>query len=117
MLYGYARDTNDHDLDFQLAALSKACCDSITTETSKGIESLEELLSRASRGDSVVVWRLDKAADSVSELNSLFKLMKERGVSLRSLHERVDTVLDTEKLTQEIISKMVRIEQKSKSLP
>ncbi|OCH60903.1 hypothetical protein A6D98_09900 [Aliivibrio fischeri] len=116
MMYGYARDTGDHDLECQLVALLNIGCDSITTESSKSAEDLACLLSKMNSGDSLVVWRLDKAADSVVKLNQLVESLLVRGVSLQSVNEKVNTTLDADNMIQAVIAKMADVERMVKSL-
>jgi DNA invertase Pin-like site-specific DNA recombinase len=65
MLIGYARvSTHDQTLNLQRDALEKASCTKIFTDTARGAKSerkgLEEALTYVRKGDTLVVWRLDR---------------------------------------------------------
>ena len=62
---GYARvSTGEQTLDLQLDALTKAGCGKIYQETASGAKAdrpvLDEVLSYIRKGDTLVVWRLDR---------------------------------------------------------
>jgi DNA invertase Pin-like site-specific DNA recombinase len=52
---------------------------------------LKELLAYARRGDTLAVVRLDRLGRSVAELLTTVTMLKERGIALLSLEERIDT--------------------------
>jgi DNA invertase Pin-like site-specific DNA recombinase len=73
MLIGYARvSTHDQTIDLQQDALHKAGCDRIFTDTASGSKTervgLEEALRYARKGDTFVVWRLDRLGRSLPHL-------------------------------------------------
>ena len=110
MKYGYARGTGSHDLAFQLSELSANGCQSVITEKEKGFSELEGLMSKFRTGDSLVVWRLDKLADTVTNLNSRVEELQEKGVNLVSLHEKFDSSKDSG-ITKAIISELANLEK------
>ena len=96
MLIGYARvSTDDQSLDMQVSALVKAGCEGIFRETASGAKEdrpqLTEALKYARRGDTLVVWKLDRLARSLRQLLETIERLEQRGVELRSLTENVDT--------------------------
>ena len=97
MRYGYARvSTDDQNLDIQRAELTAAGCEIIREEKKSGrsIEGraeLEILRQFLRRGDELWVSRLDRLARSVHDLAVMVKQFKRDGVTLRSIHENVDT--------------------------
>ena len=65
MLIGYARvSTHEQTLNLQRDALAKAGCNKIFTDTASGAKTersgLEEALNYVRKGDTLVVWRLDR---------------------------------------------------------
>ena len=69
MLIGYARvSTVDQKLDLQNDALTKAGCERIFTDTAGGAGAertgLEQALGFARKGDTLVVWKLDRLGRS-----------------------------------------------------
>src|SRR6266478_1598102 len=70
ILIGYARvSTDDQSLSLQRDALSKAGCKRIFTDTASGAPTqrpgLADALSHLRKGDSLVVWKLDRLGRSV----------------------------------------------------
>ncbi len=97
MKAGYARvSTELQSLDIQIGELTAAGCDTIRSEkmsgrTADGREELKILLSFLRQGDELWVSRLDRLARSVHDLAVMVKDFKARGITLRSIHENVDT--------------------------
>ena len=97
MRIGYARvSTDDQNLDLQLAALKKADCDDIFTD--QGVSGarfsrpgLEQTMGALSKGDTLVVWRLDRLGRSLTKLVELVDALGARGVQFVSLTECIDT--------------------------
>ena len=96
MTFGYARvSTASQDEALQLDALEQAGCDRVFTDHASGATSsrpaLDELLSRVRRGDTLVIWRLDRLGRSLRHLLEVVGELEQRGVALRSLTELIDT--------------------------
>ena len=73
MEIGYARvSTGEQTLDLQLDALTKAGCGTVYRETASGAKAdrpvLEEVLGYLRKGDTLVVWRLDRLGRSLGHL-------------------------------------------------
>jgi DNA invertase Pin-like site-specific DNA recombinase len=95
-LIGYARtSTVAQNLDLQLKALKAAGCAKIFSEQASGANShrpqLEAALHYLRRGDSLVVWKLDRLGRSVRHLCELLAQFDRDGVQFRSLTEGLDT--------------------------
>jgi DNA invertase Pin-like site-specific DNA recombinase len=85
MLIGYARvSTQEQTLNLQKDALEKAGCQKIFTDIASGAKQerkgLEEALSHAREGDTLVVWRLDRLGRSITHLIQTVSGLAGRGV-------------------------------------
>jgi len=104
MKIGYARvSTLDQNPDLQRDDLEKAGYEKViadqisgTVAQRTGLERMEELLCR---GDTLVVWRLDRLGWSLRDFIEWVRYLDEQGVGLQSLHEAIDTSTSTGKLT------------------
>jgi DNA invertase Pin-like site-specific DNA recombinase len=93
---GYARvSTGDQDVAGQTLRLERAGAIRVFTDVRSGKSmdrpGLTELLAYARRGDTLAVVRLDRLGRSLAELLSSVNLLKERGIALVSLEEKIDT--------------------------
>src|SRR5271155_578716 len=91
MLIGYARvSTVDQNL-----ALTEAGCVKIFTEQLSGAvtdrRALHDALEFARRGDTLIVWKLDRLARSMKQLIDTIENLRARGIGFRSLTEALDT--------------------------
>ena len=96
MLIGYARvSTQDQNLDLQNDALKAAGCENIYTDKMSGSKKsrpgLEEILGFIRKGDTLVVWRLDRLGRSLKHLIQVLNQLDERGVYFKSIQESLDT--------------------------
>lgn len=95
-VYGYARvSTRGQSLTPQRVALRQAGIDELIEEKVSAVASsrpqLEKLLTTVTTGDTLVVYRLDRLGRSLPHLVTTIEDLAHRGVSLRSLHENIDT--------------------------
>ena len=116
MLIGYARiSTEDQKLDLQYDELRTTGCDKIFNETASGasirLPVREELLAYARRGDTVVVWKLDRLGRSLRDLIEVVNTLGKQGVGLRSLHESIDTTTPAGKLTFHVFGALAEFER------
>jgi DNA invertase Pin-like site-specific DNA recombinase len=79
----------------QRDALSKAGCKRIFTDTASGAPTkrpgLADALSHLRKGDSLVVWKLDRLGRSVKGLVDLVEEFETRQIHFRSLTDGIDT--------------------------
>lgn len=113
---GYARvSTDDQNLDLQLDALKRAGCSRIYEETvSGGIRSrprLNTMLRYVKKGDTLVVWRLDRLGRSLQHLVEILAKLSKRGVRLESLSESIDTGTATGKMLAGIFAAIAEYER------
>lgn len=93
---GYARvSTADQDIAGQAMRLEQAGVIKLFTDVRSGRTmdrpGLTALLDYARRGDTLAVVRLDRLGRSLTELLATVAMLKERGIALVSLEERIDT--------------------------
>jgi DNA invertase Pin-like site-specific DNA recombinase len=118
MLIGYARvSTHEQNLDLQIDALRQEGVDlaSIFTDKVTGTKAerpgLENALSHLRSGDTLVVWRLDRLARSLSNLIELVNKLAGQGIAFKSLTERIDTASATGKLVFHIFGALAEFER------
>ncbi|TBB60717.1 recombinase family protein [Rhizobium ruizarguesonis] len=96
MKIGYARvSTLDQHLDLQVSALRASGCELIFHDHVSGAQrnrpGLSAALRRLKRGDTLVVWKMDRIARSVMHFVNLISPLRNRGVQFLSLTESFDT--------------------------
>ncbi|HEA9644507.1 TPA: recombinase family protein, partial [Escherichia coli] len=96
MLIGYIRvSTNDQNTDLQRNALMCAGCEQIFEDKMSGTKSERPGLKRAlkclKRGDTLVVWKLDRLGRRMKHLIALTEELRAKGVNFRSLTDSIDT--------------------------
>lgn len=115
-LLGYARvSTGGQDATLQREALVAAGCHAIWTETASGAAAsrpvLDSMLAEARRGDTVVVWSLDRLARSLRQLLETASALEARGVELRVLTQSIDTASPAGRLTFAILGAVAEFER------
>ena len=95
-ILGYARvSTGDQDVAGQTMRLTEAGAIKVFSDIRSGKTmerpGLEALLAYARKGDTLSVVRLDRLGRSLGELLTTVAMLKERGIALLSLEERIDT--------------------------
>lgn len=105
MRVGYARvSTQDQNLDLQLDALRAAACSIVYEEKVSGGRGrserpeLDNALKALRKGDTLVIWRLDRLGRSLANLVQIIAELDARGVALESLTEKIDTSTASGKL-------------------
>lgn len=116
MLIGYARiSTFDQNADLQKDALEKAGCEKIFTDTISGTVSQRPALTKLKeilrKGDTLIVWRLDRLGRSLKDLIDWLNYLDTEGVALRSLQESIDTTTTTGKLVFHIFGALAEFER------
>ncbi len=95
-ILGYARvSTGDQDVAGQSMRLTDAGAIKVFTDVRSGRNmdrpGLQGLLAYARHGDTLAVVRLDRLGRSLGELLTTVTMLKERGIALLSLEEKIDT--------------------------
>lgn len=96
MLIGYARvSTIDQNLDLQLDALKNVGCEKLFEDKINGSKlnrpGLSKALEDLRRGDTLVVWKLDRLGRSLRNLIELINELHEKDVMFRSIQDGIDT--------------------------
>lgn len=96
MLIGYARvSTEDQNLSLQQDALKKAGCEKIFEDKISGSRTdrpgLNTLMQVLRKGDTLVVWKLDRLGRTLKSLIDLIKQLEGQGVHFKSLTDQIDT--------------------------
>ena len=116
MLIGYSSvSTFDQNTDLQKDALDKAGCEKIFNDTISGTVSQRPGLTKAKeilrRGDTLVVWRLDRLGRSLKDLIDWMNYLDTEGIALKSLQESIDTSTATGKLVFHVFGALSEFER------
>jgi DNA invertase Pin-like site-specific DNA recombinase len=97
MRIGYARvSTIDQNLELQRDALARAGCVQVYEEKASGKSKagrpeLANMMRALRKGDTLIVWRLDRLGRSLADLVQIVDELAARGVAFESLSEKIDT--------------------------
>ena len=116
MKIGYCRvSSNDQTLNLQKDALKKAGCEKIFSDTVSGAKEsrpgLAQCLDQLRKGDTLVVWRLDRLGRSLKHLLTLVEDFSTRGIGFVSLTEAIDTTTSGGKLVFSIFGAIAEFER------
>lgn len=119
MLIGYARvSSQGQNLARQIEALENAGCEKIYQEKMSGKsmnnrEELKDLLAFIRQDDVVIISDFSRLARNLKDLLELVDVISEKGASLRSLKESVDTNTDMGKLILGILGSVYAFEREA----
>lgn len=118
MLIGYARvSTDKQNLKLQRDALKGAGCEKIFKDVGSGAkvkderQGLKKALKYARKGDTLVIWRLDRLARSLKQLIELVNELQERKIGLKSIQESIDTTTSGGKLIFHMFGALAEFER------
>jgi len=116
MFIGYGRiSTKDQNLSLQEDALKAASCEKFYFDVASGIKSkrpeLDKLKEQLRKGDTLVVWRLDRLGRSAKDLVAWVNWLEGEGIGFKSLQENIDTTTPTGKLTFHIFASIAELER------
>ncbi len=116
MLVGYARvSTLDQTPELQLDALSAAGCEKIFTEKASGAlrerPELQAALGYMRKGDTLMVWKLDRLARSLKQLIETVEELEAGGIGFKSITEAIDTTTSGGRLVFHIFAALAEFER------
>ena len=116
MNIGYARvSTADQNLDLQNDALDSAGCEKIYTDKMSGAKTarpgLDQILGILRKGDTLVVWKLDRLGRSLKHLIQVMNQLEERGIYFKSVQESLDTSTPGGKLIFHVFGALAEFER------
>jgi len=116
MIIGYARvSTLEQNLDLQLDSLKSAGCERVFQDHISGgaVErpGLAEALKVVRKGDTLVVWRLDRLGRSLKHLIDTVGALEAEGVGFRSITESIDTTTSGGKLVFHVFGALAEFER------
>jgi DNA invertase Pin-like site-specific DNA recombinase len=94
MLVGYSRvSTDEQNLDLQIDALKLAGCEKFYQDIGSGSsierKGLKEAVEFVTKGDVLVVWKLDRLGRSLKHIIELVAYLETKGVGLNFLQEKI----------------------------
>jgi DNA invertase Pin-like site-specific DNA recombinase len=115
-LIGYARvSTEEQATDAQLDELKAAGCAVIHQEHGSGASRTRPVLSRLireiSKGEVLVVVRLDRLARSVSHLLEVIETLEEKGAHFKSLRDPIDTSTPQGMFSLQVLGAVAQLER------
>lgn len=116
MKIGYARvSTTEQNLDLQTDALEKVGCEKLFQDVASGAKDerkgLLEAIEFARKGDTFVVWKLDRLGRSLKHLIETVTLLHQKGVGFASLQENIDTTTSGGKLIFHVFGALAEFER------
>jgi DNA invertase Pin-like site-specific DNA recombinase len=116
VLVGYARvSTQAQDTDLQRAALEAAGCGRLFMEKASGAQrdrpELAAALEFMRKGDTLVVWKLDRLARSLKQLIETVEALETRGIGFQSLTEKIDTASPGGRLVFHLFAALAEFER------
>lgn len=115
MFIGYARvSTQDQNPELQVNALEKAGCKQIFQEKMTGKlrerPELSQCLRTLRKGDTLIVWKLDRLARSLKDLVEIVQDLNDREIGFKSITESIDTTSPGGRLVFHIFGALAEFE-------
>lgn len=116
MIIGYARvSTDDQNLDLQMDALKKEGCGKIYQDTVSGIKKtrpgLDEAVSHLRKGDTLVVWKLDRLGRSLKDLLDLIEKFYQDEIQFKSITDGINTTTAVGRFFFNIMGSLAQMER------
>lgn len=116
--YAYLRvSTDDQTHDSQRQALAGLEIDREYVDTMSGAKTsrpaLDQLLADVRKGDTIVVYRLDRLGRSMLHLVTTILGLAEKGITVRSVSEQIDTGTVTGRMMLSLMAGMAELEREN----
>ena len=117
MKVGYARvSTCDQNLDLQIRALKKAGCVRIFRDDGVSAVAPERpqfiaALNKLRPGDTLVIWKMDRAFRSLIHALSILEELDRRGVEFQSLTDQIDTATAMGRFVYQVTNAFLELER------
>lgn len=116
-IYGYARvSTEEQNLDLQLDALRAAGCQELfqdlgVSAVAKKRAGFDAMLDQLGNGDTVIIWKLDRAFRSLRQALDVLEVFEQRGIEFRSLTDQIDTTTPMGKCMYQVRNAFAELER------
>ncbi|MES5957472.1 recombinase family protein [Bacillus fungorum] len=116
MIFGYARvSTKKQNLDMQLGELNRYGCEEIVTEKESGAKKdrkeLQLLLGKLRKGDTLVVYKLDRLGRTMHQLVNLLQEFNDKEIHFVSIKDGIDTSTTMGRFLFHIFGAMAEMER------
>ncbi|TGD80824.1 recombinase family protein [Hymenobacter wooponensis] len=115
MMIGYARvSTPDQQLHLQIDALLAHGCAEVVQEkvsSAKELPAQQQQLGDLRKGDTLVLWKLDRLGRSLKVLVALVAFLEKKGVLFVSLQDKLDTTTAQGRLMFNLFASLAEFER------
>ena len=123
VLLGYARVSKGDEQNnvLQVKALRAAGCQRLFEEVASGGRwdrpELHRMLDHLRKGDTVVVWKLDRLSRSLKDVLHIMERIAQAGAGFQSITENIDTATPAGRMMMQMIGSFAEFERSASSSP